>query len=65
MIVIFMCQVINKYLKRMTEVTLDIETDEGKKDFIRNLKEELKDWDDPWYWNYFETKEEALKELGI
>ena len=28
---------INKYLKRMTEVTLDIETAEGKKDFIRNL----------------------------
>ena len=28
---------INKYLKRMTEVTLDIESDEGKKDFIRNL----------------------------
>jgi ribonucleoside-diphosphate reductase beta chain len=28
---------INKYLKRMTEMTLDIETAEGKKDFIRNL----------------------------
>ncbi len=28
---------INKYMKRMTEVTLDIETVEGKKDFIRNL----------------------------
>ena len=28
---------INKYLKRMTEVSLDIETPEGKKDFIRNL----------------------------
>jgi ribonucleoside-diphosphate reductase beta chain len=28
---------ITKYLKRMTEVTLDIETAEGKKDFIRNL----------------------------
>ena len=28
---------INKYLKRMTEVTLDIESPEGKKDFIRNL----------------------------
>ena len=28
---------INKYLKRMTEVTLDIESAEGKKDFIRNL----------------------------
>ncbi len=28
---------INKYLKRMTEVTLNIETPEGKKDFIRNL----------------------------
>ena len=28
---------INRYLKRMTEVTLDIETPEGKKDFIRNL----------------------------
>jgi len=26
-----------KYLKRMTEVTLDVETTEGKKDFIRNL----------------------------
>ena len=28
---------INKYLTRMTEVTLDIESPEGKKDFIRNL----------------------------
>jgi ribonucleoside-diphosphate reductase beta chain len=28
---------ITKYLKRMTEVTLDIDTAEGKKDFIRNL----------------------------
>jgi ribonucleoside-diphosphate reductase beta chain len=28
---------INKYLKRMTEETLDIETVEGKKDFVRNL----------------------------
>ena len=28
---------INKYLKRMTEVSLDIESPEGKKDFIRNL----------------------------
>lgn len=28
---------INKYLTRMTEVTLDIETVEGKKDFLRNL----------------------------
>ncbi|MEZ6209230.1 MAG: ribonucleotide-diphosphate reductase subunit beta [Candidatus Paceibacterota bacterium] len=28
---------INKYLKRMTEDTLDISTIEGKKDFIRNL----------------------------
>ncbi len=28
---------INKYLKRMTEVTLNVETAEGKKDFIRNL----------------------------
>ncbi len=28
---------IKKYLKRMTEDTLDIETDEGKKDFLRNL----------------------------
>jgi ribonucleoside-diphosphate reductase beta chain len=28
---------INRYMKRMTEVTLDIETTEGKKDFIRNL----------------------------
>ncbi|MDQ3245152.1 MAG: ribonucleotide-diphosphate reductase subunit beta [bacterium] len=28
---------INKYLIRMTEVTLDIETPEGKKDFVRNL----------------------------
>jgi len=28
---------INKYLKRMTEETLDIETPEGKKDFVRNL----------------------------
>lgn len=28
---------INKYLKRMTEVTLDIETTEGRKEFIRNL----------------------------
>lgn len=28
---------INKYLKRMTENTLDISTPEGKKDFIRNL----------------------------
>src|SRR6185503_20152762 len=28
---------INKYLIRMTEDTLDIETPEGKKDFVRNL----------------------------
>lgn len=28
---------INKYMKRMTESSLDIETPEGKKDFIRNL----------------------------
>lgn len=28
---------INKYLRRMTEVSLDVETVEGKKDFIRNL----------------------------
>src|SRR6266478_4503616 len=28
---------INKYLKRMTEETLDIERPEGKKDFVRNL----------------------------
>lgn len=28
---------INKYLVRMTEVTLDVETVEGKKDFLRNL----------------------------
>jgi ribonucleoside-diphosphate reductase beta chain len=28
---------INKYMRRMTEVTLDIETVDGKKDFIRNL----------------------------
>lgn len=28
---------INKYMKRMTEDTLDIETLDGKKDFIRNL----------------------------
>ena len=28
---------INKYLTRMTEQTLDIDTPEGKKDFIRNL----------------------------
>jgi ribonucleoside-diphosphate reductase beta chain len=28
---------INNYMRRMTEVTLDIETIEGKKDFIRNL----------------------------
>lgn len=28
---------INKYMKRMTEDTLDVETAEGKKDFIRNL----------------------------
>lgn len=28
---------INKYLSRMTEVKLDIETTDGKKDFIRNL----------------------------
>jgi ribonucleoside-diphosphate reductase beta chain len=28
---------INKYLKEMTEITLDIETPEGKKQFIRNL----------------------------
>lgn len=28
---------INKYLTRMTEVSLDIETVEGKKDFVRNL----------------------------
>ncbi len=30
-------QFINKYLVRMTEVTLDVETLEGKKDFLRNL----------------------------
>jgi len=28
---------INKYMKRMTEETLNIETSEGKKDFVRNL----------------------------
>src|SRR5688572_25472081 len=28
---------VTKYLKRMTEVTLDVETVEGKKEFIRNL----------------------------
>lgn len=28
---------INKYLKRMTEQEIDVETSEGKKDFIRNL----------------------------
>lgn len=28
---------INKYLKRMTEETYDVETPEGKKEFIRNL----------------------------
>jgi len=28
---------INKYMKRMTEMSLDVETTEGKKDFIRNL----------------------------
>src|ERR1700686_1768096 len=28
---------INKYMKRMTEDSLDVETPEGKKDFIRNL----------------------------
>lgn len=28
---------INKYLTRMTEVNLDIETTDGKKDFLRNL----------------------------
>src|SRR6185369_256808 len=28
---------INKYMRRMTEDTLDISTTEGKKDFIRNL----------------------------
>lgn len=28
---------INRYMRRMTEETLDIETPEGKKDFIRNL----------------------------
>lgn len=28
---------ISKYLIRMTEISLDIETIEGKKDFIRNL----------------------------
>src|SRR4029077_14132843 len=28
---------INKYMKRMTEDTLDVTTTEGKKDFIRNL----------------------------
>ncbi|PIR37956.1 MAG: ribonucleotide-diphosphate reductase subunit beta [Candidatus Zambryskibacteria bacterium CG10_big_fil_rev_8_21_14_0_10_42_12] len=28
---------INKYMRRMTEETLDIETTEGKQDFIRNL----------------------------
>ncbi len=28
---------INKYLKRMTEQEIDVETPEGKKDFIRNL----------------------------
>ena len=28
---------INRYMRRMTEDTLDVETPEGKKDFIRNL----------------------------
>ena len=28
---------INYYVKRMTEVSLDIESDEGKRDFIRNI----------------------------
>jgi ribonucleoside-diphosphate reductase beta chain len=28
---------INRFVKRMTDSTLDIETDDGKKDFIRNL----------------------------
>jgi ribonucleoside-diphosphate reductase beta chain len=28
---------INRYMKRMTEISLDIESTEGKKDFIRNL----------------------------
>jgi ribonucleoside-diphosphate reductase beta chain len=28
---------INRYMKRMTEDTLDVSTTEGKKDFIRNL----------------------------
>ncbi|MDQ5893147.1 MAG: Ribonucleoside-diphosphate reductase subunit beta, partial [Patescibacteria group bacterium] len=28
---------INKYMRRMTETSLDVETVEGKKDFIRNL----------------------------
>jgi ribonucleoside-diphosphate reductase beta chain len=28
---------INKYMKRMTEMTVDVSTTEGKKDFIRNL----------------------------
>jgi len=28
---------INYYVKRMTETTLDIETDDGKRDFIRNI----------------------------
>jgi len=28
---------INKYMRRMTEVSLDVETVEGKQDFIRNL----------------------------
>jgi ribonucleoside-diphosphate reductase beta chain len=28
---------VNRYMKRMTEDTLDIETDEGKRDFVRNL----------------------------
>ncbi|OHA24356.1 MAG: ribonucleotide-diphosphate reductase subunit beta [Candidatus Taylorbacteria bacterium RIFCSPLOWO2_01_FULL_44_26] len=28
---------INKYMRRMTEVSLDVSTTEGKKDFIRNL----------------------------
>src|SRR6202044_2405973 len=28
---------INRYMKRMMETTLDVETPEGKKDFIRNL----------------------------
>src|SRR3989339_238595 len=28
---------IMKYLKRMTEITLDVQTTDGKKDFIRNL----------------------------